>query len=107
MLLHPLRRYRDRPARVVEHRQFQVNYTLDTEAIDQQMRTLGWRVYVTNHPEAALSLPQAVTVYRQAYLVEHSFARLKGHPLSLSPMYLQREDHIKGSFACSRLGCVC
>ena len=93
---HTVRRYQDRPARVVEHRQFQVNYTLDTEAIDQQMRTLGWRVYVTNHPEAALSLPQAVTVYRQEYLVEHSFARLKGHPLSLSPMYLQREDHIKG-----------
>jgi transposase len=93
---HAVRRYRDRPARMVEHRRFQVNYTLDTEAIDQQMRTLGWRVYVTNHPEAALSLPQAVTVYRQEYLVEHSFARLKGHPLSLSPMYLQREDHIKG-----------
>lgn len=91
-----VRRYRDRPARVVEHRRFQVNYTLDTEAIDQQRRTLGWRVYVTNHPEATLSLPQAVTVYRQEYLVEHSFARLKGHPLSLSPMYLQREDHIKG-----------
>jgi len=93
---HTVRRYQDRPARVGEHRQFQVNYTLDTEAIDQQMRTLGWRVYVTNHPEAALSLPQAVTVYRQEHLVEHSFARLKGHPLSLSPMDLQREDHIKG-----------
>jgi transposase len=93
---HAVRRYRDHPARVVEHRRFQVSYTLDTEAIDQQTRTLGWRVYVTNHPKAALSLPQAVTVYRQEYLVEHSFGRLKGHPLSLSPMYLQREDHIKG-----------
>lgn len=93
---HTVRRYRDHPARVVEHRRFQVHYTLETEAIDQQRRTLGWRVYVTNHPEATLSLPQAVTVYRQEYLVEHSFARLKGHPLSLSPMYLQREDHIKG-----------
>jgi transposase len=30
---HTVRRYQDRPARVVEHRQFQVNYTLDTEAI--------------------------------------------------------------------------
>ena len=93
---HTVRRYRDRPTRVVEQRRFQVNYTLDTEAIDQQRRTLGWRVYVTNHPEATLSLPQAVTAYRQEYVVEHSFARLKGHPLSLSPMYLQREDHIKG-----------
>jgi transposase len=93
---HAVRRYRDHPARVVERHRFQVDYTPDTEAIDLQIRTLGWRVYVTNHPEAALSLPQAVTVYRQEYLVEHSFGRLKGHPLSLSPMYLQREDHIKG-----------
>lgn len=93
---HAVRRYRDRPARMVERRRFQVNNTLDTEAIDQQIQSLGWRVYVTNHPAAALSLPQAVTVYRQEYLVEHSFGRLKGHPLSLSPMYLQREDHIKG-----------
>jgi transposase len=59
-----------------------------TTAPKRQTRTLGWRVYVTNHPEATLSLPQAVTVYRQEYLVEHSFSRLKGHPLSLSPMYL-------------------
>jgi len=41
-------------------------------------------------------LSQAVTTYRQEYLIEQQFGRLKGHPLSLKPMFLQREDHIKG-----------
>jgi transposase len=43
-----------------------------------------------------LSLAQAVAVYRQEYLIEHGFGRLKGQPLSLTPMFLQREDYIKG-----------
>jgi len=43
-----------------------------------------------------LSLPQAVTLYRQEYLIEQGFGRLKGQPLSVRPMFLQREDQIKG-----------
>jgi transposase len=90
------RRYRDRPAEVIEKRSFQVDYTLDTAAMEQQQLMLGWRVYATNQPAADLALAQAVAVYRQEYVIEQSFGRLKGHPLSLRPMFLQREDHIKG-----------
>ncbi|MCL1490824.1 MAG: IS1634 family transposase [Pseudanabaena sp. Salubria-1] len=90
------RAYRDRPARVLEKRRFRVDYTLDSDAVDTQMQVLGWRAYATNHPLADFSLPQAVAVYRQEYLIEHGFGRFKGQPLSLTPMFLQREDHIKG-----------
>ena len=90
------RAYGDRPARVLEKRRFHVDYTLDSDAVDTQMYALGWRVEATNHPPATLSLAQAVAVYRQEYLIEHDFGRLKGQPLSLAPMFLQREDHIKG-----------
>ena len=90
------RAYRDRPARVLEKRRFRVDYTLDSDAVDTQMQVLGWRVYATNHPLADFSLAQAVAVYRQEYLIEHGFGRFKGQPLSLTPMFLQREDHIKG-----------
>lgn len=90
------RAYGDRPARVLEKRRFRVDYTLDSDAVDTQMQVLGWRVYATNHPLADFSLPQAVAVYRQEYLIEHGFGRFKGQPLSLTPMFLQREDHIKG-----------
>ena len=34
--------------------------------------------------------------YRQEYLVERSFGRLKGRPLSLTPMYVHRDEHATG-----------
>ena len=34
--------------------------------------------------------------YRHEYLVERSLGRLKGRPLSLRPMYVQRDDHATG-----------
>lgn len=56
----------------------------------------GWRVYATNHPSESLSLADGVVAYRDEYLMERGFGRFKGFPLSLTPIYLQREDHIKG-----------
>jgi transposase len=34
--------------------------------------------------------------YRNEYLVERALGRLNGRPLSLTPMYLEREDHATG-----------
>ena len=34
--------------------------------------------------------------YRSQYLVESARGRLKGHPLSWTPLYLQRDDHVTG-----------
>ncbi|WP_373545875.1 IS1634 family transposase [Chamaesiphon sp.] len=90
------RKYKERPAGVIEKRTFQVKYTIESDLVEQQMELLGWRVYATNHPKKELSLADAVVAYRQEYLIEHCFGRLKGQPLSLRPMFLQREDHIKG-----------
>ena len=55
-----LRPYRDRPARVVIESRVQLSVTLDEEALEQQKKMLGWRVYVTNQPSQELSLPKAV-----------------------------------------------
>jgi len=92
----PVRRYRGRPATVHIERQVQVTAAVDETAWQESVRALGWRVYVTNQPAEPLPLTQAVWAYRSEYLVEHGFGRLKGHPLSLSPMYVQRDDHAKG-----------
>jgi transposase len=37
-----------------------------------------------------------VLAYRNEYLVERAMGRLKGRPLSLTPMYLERDDHATG-----------
>src|SRR5260370_34083726 len=60
------------------------------------MRCFGWRVYATNQPQELLLLEQAVWAYREDYLVEHGFGRLKGKPLSLSPMYVQSDRRATG-----------
>ena len=69
---------------------------MDATALEMTRRRLGWRVYGTNQPAASLSLAQAVLAYRSAYQVERSLGRLKGRPLSLTPMYVQRDDHATG-----------
>jgi transposase len=74
----------------------QVTVSLDQEAVAAAVRQLGWRVYVTTQPPAQLPLEQAVLASRNEYWVERAMGRLKGRPLSLTPMYLEREDHATG-----------
>ena len=47
-------------------------------ALQAAERRLGWRVYGTDRPATALTLEQAVLAYRNEYLVERGFGRLKG-----------------------------
>jgi len=92
----PVRAYRNRPATVRTARQFTINSQVEPEALASAIEQLGWRVYATNQTADGLSLAQAVEAYRDEYLVERNFGRLKGHPLSLSPMYVERDDHATG-----------
>ena len=92
----PVRRYRERPATVRMEKDVQVIAVVDQAALDQEIRQLGWRVYATNQPASQLPLAQAILAYRDEYIIEHGFGRLKGQPLSLTPMYLQRDDHATG-----------
>ncbi|MBI3963312.1 MAG: transposase [Deinococcus sp.] len=92
----PVRGYGERPARVRQERTVEIRVAIDEAAMAAVERRLGWRVYATNLSAAQLSLQQAVLAYRHQYLIERSFGRLKGRPLSLTPMYLQRDDHATG-----------
>jgi transposase len=76
----------------------------DEAAIQQAKAWFGWRVYVTNQPKEQLSLEQALLAYRDEYIVERSFGRLKGKPLSLSPMYLQDDQRATGLVRLLSLG---
>jgi transposase len=92
----PVRAYRGQPARVDYDHHATVEVHVDEAALAATMGRLGWRVYGTNQPLASWSLAQAVLAYRNEYQVERSFGRLKGRPLSLTPMYVQRDDHATG-----------
>jgi transposase len=92
----PLRAYGSRPATVRVERCVHLHVELDEAAVRAAERRLGWRVYATNHPSETLSLEQTVLAYREEYLVERGFGRLKGKPLSLSPMYVQSDRRAMG-----------
>jgi transposase len=94
--VRPVRAYKERPAYVKQEHQGTVEVRVDEEALESAVRRLGWRIYSTNQPAEQLSLEQAVLAYRSEYLVERSLGRLKGRPLSLTPMYVQRDDHATG-----------
>jgi transposase len=91
-----IRRYLDRLPQTIESISINLDFYILESAVKQQINLLGWRVYVTNQTSSLLSLKQAVRCYRDEYLAERGFARIKGFPLSLTPIYLQREDHITG-----------
>ena len=91
-----LRAYGSCPATVRLERRVRLHIEVDEVAVRAAERRLGWWVYATNHPQETLSLEQAVLAYREEYLVERGFGRLKGKPLSLSPMYVQSDQRATG-----------
>ena len=87
----------DRPQREVVRVRYQITaVSRQAEAIAAQQATLGWRAYVTNAPLTQLSLAEAVLTYRDEWLIERGFHRLKGAPLSLDPLFVKRDDQVVG-----------
>src|SRR5207253_809066 len=93
---HAGRAYGGRPATVQVARALSLRWEMDDQAVREAMRRCRWRVYATHHAKEDLSLEQAVLAYREEYLVERGFGRIKGKPLSLTPMYLQSDQRAIG-----------
>src|SRR3954468_3392921 len=89
-----LRRYRGRPEQVVAEEGHRVEVVRQEGAIADAVGEMGWQVYGVNDP--GLSLSAVVWGYREQYQVEKGWSRLKGRPLSLTPMYLKDEGRIEG-----------
>ena len=90
------REYRDNPARTEIKQTIKCHAALNHEVYNETCMLHGWRVYVTNRPLEEFPLEQVVLAYRNQYVIEDAFHRLKGKPLSLYPMDLNRDDHIDG-----------
>ena len=99
-----VRRHKQRPAETRIERSLSVQVSRDETAIQSALARLGWRVYGTNQSAEQLSLEQAVLAYREEYLIERNFGRLKGKPLSLTPMYLQDDQRATGLIRLLSLG---
>jgi transposase len=86
-----------RPPQLVETVRYQItSVERVNEAIAAETQGYGWRAFVTDMPPAALSLAAAVGTYREEWQVERGFHRLKDAPLSIRPLYVQRDDQVTG-----------
>jgi transposase len=94
----PIRAHKGKPARVEKKVRYQLTVQRDQAAIAAAMFKMGWRIYATNAPALDLSLSQAVQAYRSQYVAENIFRRLQGKLLSITPVYVQRDDHAEGLF---------
>ncbi len=88
------RAYLARPARDVTTVSVTVRTRRDPAAYDERVRHLGWRVFVSN--DLTLDVEEAVLAYREEYLIERGFNRLRGKLLGLTPLYLCSTTRIKG-----------
>lgn len=88
------RAYLKQPARDVTRVDVTVQTMLNQAAYEKCVQTLGWRVLVCNDLE--LSLQEAVLAYREEYLIERNFNRLRGKTLGITPLYLSSSTRIKG-----------
>ena len=93
-----IRGYRGKSARIERKVRFQLTVARQQAAIAAAEFQMGWRIYATNAPQTELSLAQAVWAYRGQYLAENIFRRLQGKLLSITPVYVQRDDHAQGLF---------
>jgi transposase len=95
--LKPGRPTADSPTRV----DTQVRYVItgvqrDEAAIEARYLRLGWRPYATSTTHKRLPFAHAILHYRQGWCVERDFHLVKDAPLGLSPLFVWRDDQIKG-----------
>ncbi|MEZ4730068.1 MAG: hypothetical protein R3E79_23300 [Caldilineaceae bacterium] len=90
------RKYKERPACTETIVRYQIHVTRNEDALAQQQRTLGWRLFVTNCPLQCCSLADAVHAYREVPVHERNFSRLQNRPLGLRPLFVHREDRSVG-----------
>ena len=68
----------------------------DEAAITTRRWRLGWRAYATNTTTNQLPLAQPLVHYRGGWSLERDFHLVKDLPLGLSPLFVWKDDQIKG-----------
>lgn len=68
---------------------------LNRKAIAAAGERLGWRVYLTNAP-TEISIQTCVWHYRANWRGERNYNRLKGAPIGIDPIFVRKDDQIRG-----------
>src|SRR5512147_2268270 len=87
----------DRPKTTEWSIRYQItSVTRNEAAIEGLVARMGWQAQVTNAPAVWLSLEDAVLGYRAGTCVERAFHQLKDQPLGIRPLFVHRDDQVRG-----------
>jgi len=75
---------------------WQLEVTRDEAEMARQQGLLGWRMYASNTTPQELGLQAAVASYRESWQPERGFHRLKKGMMSIAPIWLKKEERIRG-----------
>jgi len=88
--------YKGKPARTEIKHSYQIEFEIKEKELKEHKTFLGWRVYATNAKKKRLNTAQVVECYRAEYKIEHVFNKLLNKVTALIPIYLQKENRVKG-----------
>lgn len=87
----------NRPKRTLKEVRYQITKVQwNEDAINSAYWRMGWRLYVTNQDAVTLPLDEAIRLYRQAPKIERHFHLLKDAPIDIEPIWVRRDEQIKG-----------
>jgi transposase len=87
----------NRDKRTVTKVRYQITKVQQDElALQAAYWRMGWRLYVTNQDAMTLPLDKAIRLYRQAPKIERHFHLFKDAPIGIEPLFVRRDDQIKG-----------
>lgn len=84
------------PYELIEIRRLELNFKVNQEELEENLKIAGWRIYVANTTSETMTLEQSVRYYRDEWLVERSFHRFKKGKLPVLPLFLRLPERIKG-----------
>lgn len=91
-----VKRHKDRPEEIRRTVKLDLKVERDEEYIKQEKQERNWQVYGTNVPQEKMTAARIVETYRDEYRIEHVFDYLLNRDTGLLPVYLQKQERIKG-----------
>jgi transposase len=86
----------NRPFELREVRHLRVTFERNEAALNEVLTLAGWRIYVANVSKKTLPLNQAITYYRDEWLVERGYHRFKQGSLPALPLWIRLPERIRG-----------
>lgn len=91
-----IKRHKNRPTRTEHRVKLSLKIKRNHAVIEHMIKRLGWQVYASNAPKDLIKTADLVKCYRDEYRIEHLFDYYLNRDVGLLPVYLQKEERVKG-----------